>query len=89
MQSYNNILMEKDMKKLVSILAAAGLLVSTAAYATEAQTLELKDGSKIEVLGESVAVINEDGSKAPAPDGTHTLADGTTITTKDGHKVAQ
>ena len=59
-----------------------------AAPAAEVKALELKDGTKIEVTGEDVAVVNADGTKTPAPDGTHELKDGTTVTTKGG-KVAK
>lgn len=47
----------------------------------------LKDGTKVSVEGDAVFVVAADGTKTPAPNGTHELADGTTITTVDG-KVA-
>ncbi len=45
---------------------------------------ELKDGTKIETTGDKVEVIGKDGKKSPAPDGEHTLKDGSKITTKGG-----
>ena len=45
---------------------------------------ELKDGTKIETTGDKVEVIGKDGKKSPAPDGEHTMKDGSTITTKGG-----
>ncbi len=45
---------------------------------------ELKDGTKIETTGDKVEVIGKDGKKTPAPDGEHTLKDGSKLTTKGG-----
>ncbi len=45
---------------------------------------ELKDGTKIEITGDKVEVIGKDGKKSPAPDGEHTLKDGSKVTTKGG-----
>lgn len=39
------------------------------------------------VEGDAVYVVDAEGNKSPAPDGTHTLADGTTVTTSGGMKV--
>lgn len=85
------------MKKLLtlSVLAAA---LATPAFATPtateskpaaatAQMLELKNGTKIEVMGEKVSVLNADGTKTPAPDGMHELKDGSKVTTKGGMMV--
>lgn len=70
--------------------APAATTVTTTAVAAAPAVRELKDGTRIEVAADnSVSVINADGSKTPAPDGAHTLKDGTTITTKDGKKVAE
>ena len=41
----------------------------------------------MQVEGDSVSVVNQDGTLTPAPDGTHEAADGKTITTKDGKIV--
>ena len=48
---------------------------------------ELADGTKVVVKGEDVFVVGADGAETPAPDGTHTFKDGTTVTTKDGKLV--
>ena len=58
----------------------------TATVAVEVKTVagELKDGTKIEITGEKVEVIGKDGKKTPAPDGEHTLKDGSKVTTKAG-----
>lgn len=45
---------------------------------------ELKDGTKIETTGDKVEFIGKDGKKSPAPDGEHTLKDGSKLTTKGG-----
>ena len=45
---------------------------------------ELKDGTKIETTGDKVEFIGKDGKKTPAPDGEHTLKDGSKINTKGG-----
>jgi hypothetical protein len=58
----------------------------TTAVKEEVKTVvgELKDGTKIETTGEKVEFIGKDGKKTPAPDGEHTLKDGSKITTKGG-----
>ncbi len=66
---------------------AAAPAATAEAAAPAVTTLELKDGTKVEVAGEAVSVVNADGTKTPAPDGTHELKDGTTVTTKDGKVV--
>ena len=58
------------------------------AEATMAKKVELKDGTKVEVKGEEAFVIGKDGKAMPAPDGTHTAKDGSTLTTKGG-KIVQ
>jgi hypothetical protein len=65
---------------------AAKTPAATSATATNsaAATHELQDGTKIEVIGDKVEVIGKDGKKTPAPDGEHTLKDGSKITTKGG-----
>jgi DNA-binding protein H-NS len=47
------------------------------------ETAKLKDGTVVEVekleVGFPVVIVNEDGSKTPAPEGEHVLEDGKTI----------
>ena len=43
--------------------------------------------TKIEITGDKVEVIGKDGKKSPAPDGEHTLKDGSKLTTKGGMVV--
>lgn len=51
---------------------------------------ELKDGTHIEIMADgSVLIVNSDGSKTPAPDGVHTLKDGTTFEVKDGKQTGE
>lgn len=76
------------MKRTVSALAAVAFALSAgAAFANDAKQAELKDGTKIEIVGDAVSVIQADGSKKPAPDGTHALKDGTSVTVKGGKVV--
>ena len=49
-----------------------------------AKEATLKDGTKISIEGDKVFVVADDGTKTPAPDATHELADGTKVTTKGG-----
>ena len=91
--------MKKDLKKALfslAIVAAFGTPVLTGARAMAADDMkketaavsdELKDGTKIEMKGSEVFLIGKDGASIPAPDGTHTLASGKEITTKDGKVV--
>lgn len=90
------------MKKLVLLAAVAALVGApvagafaeeavaaaeapvAAAAATEAT---LKDGTKVSVEGDMVSVVAADGTKTPAPDGVHELADGTKLETKGGKVV--
>lgn len=60
-----------------------------AAPAAEVEVKEatLADGTKVLIKGEEVFVVGEDGAETAAPDGTHTLSDGTTITTAGGKVV--
>lgn len=69
------------------ILAATVALLSTSAFAADAVKAQLKDGTNIEIAADAVSVIAADGAKTPAPDGTHELADGTKVTTKEGKVV--
>jgi hypothetical protein len=90
--------MKKNLKLTLASLSFAAivsgaLLVSSPSFAEDApaesaaQVVELKNGSKVQVEGDSVSVVNQDGTLTPAPDGTHEAADGKTITTKDGKIV--
>lgn len=88
---------------LLSAVAAAGVILSGAAFAEEhAKTAvksevaataptsaELKDGTKVKIDGEKVFVIGTDGKETAAPDGTHELKDGKKLTTKGGLVVKQ
>jgi hypothetical protein len=92
---------EKLMTKYALMLAAAGLLVATpavvkaeeaaapapAAEAPAAVEAELADGTKVMIEGDMVSVVAADGAKTPAPDGEHTLKDGSKVVTKDGKIV--
>ena len=57
--------------------------------ALEMKEATLKDGTKISIEGENVFVVSDDGTKTPAPDGTHELADGSTLTTKGGKLLGE
>ncbi|MCK6417894.1 MAG: hypothetical protein L6Q57_03020 [Alphaproteobacteria bacterium] len=88
------------MKKLFVLAAAAVALAAPVAVfaeehaapaaaeaAAEVKELTLKDGTKVHVKGEEVFVVGADGTETPAPDGTHTLSDDTTVTTAGGKLV--
>ncbi|MCB1784412.1 MAG: hypothetical protein KDI13_10515 [Alphaproteobacteria bacterium] len=47
----------------------------------------LADGTKILVKADEVFVVGEDGVETPAPDGEHTLEDGTVVKTMEGKIV--
>lgn len=57
-----------------------------AEHAAEVAPVEhtLQDGTKVVVKGDAVFVVGADGTETAAPDGVHTLADGTTLTTQGG-----
>lgn len=85
------------MKKLLSSFAALALLASPA-MATEATHDHAADAAthaeaevtatSVVVEGEHAFVVDATGTKTPAPDGEHKLADGTTVKTVGG-KVAK
>ncbi len=50
----------------------------------EVKELTLADGTKVHVKEGQVTVVGADGTETPAPDGEHTLADGTKIKTMGG-----
>lgn len=66
---------------------AGGVSVSTGAV-EEAKEVTLKDGTKVEIVGDVASVVAADGTKTVAPDGDHELADGTKLTVKEGKVVA-
>ena len=55
----------------------------------EMREATLKDGTKISIEGENIFIVSDDGTKSLAPDGTHTMADGTTLTTKGGKLLGE
>ncbi|MCC6598732.1 MAG: hypothetical protein IT559_08080 [Alphaproteobacteria bacterium] len=69
--------------------AAHGHVAAEAAAdaAVEVQEVTLADGTKVHVKGEEVFVVDAEGTETPAPDGVHTLADGTTLETLGGKVV--
>ena len=58
-----------------------------ATTAVEAKEATLKDGTKVSIEGDSVFVVAADGTKTPAPDAEHELADGTKVKTVSGKIV--
>lgn len=71
----------------MKLLFAIALLLSSIASADDSvKQTQLQDGTTIEIVGDSVNVVDKDGSKKPAPDGEHTLADGSKLVIKDGKK---
>lgn len=87
--------MKHTIKLALASLALAAVLAGYPQLSVSANTEEqpatqeliLQDGTKVIVDGESVYVVEADGSTSPAPDGTHQAKDGSTITTKDGKVV--
>lgn len=88
----------KEVKEMVAPAPAATPAEAAASAATEAaedgaapavevKETTLKDGTKISIEGDTVSVVAADGTKTPAPDATHELADGTKVTTKAGKIV--
>lgn len=89
------------MKKYVIMAAAAVLAVSApvvyslqaqaddhaAEAAMEVKEMTLADGTKVHVKGEEVFVVGADGAETPAPDGEHTMSDGTVVKTMGGKMV--
>lgn len=84
------------MKKLLGTFAALALL-SSPALANEATHDHAEHAAHAEaevtattvvVEGEDAFVVDATGTKTPAPDGEHKLADGTTVKTVGG-KVAK
>lgn len=48
----------------------------------------LEDGTKVLIKGEDVFVLDAEGNETTAPDGVHTLEDGSTITVEGGKLAA-
>lgn len=69
-----------------SVAVEAAAEAETPAVGGPAQ-LKLQDGTNIVMDGNSVSVVGADGSLSPAPDGTHTLEDGSKVTTAGGTVV--
>src|SRR5690606_3879603 len=67
----------------LSIQGDADIAVDTAMTAPESapERFTLENGGEILVEGDAVYVMDADGAQKPAPDGTYTLSDGTTLTT--------
>jgi hypothetical protein len=63
--------------------------IETVTEAVEITQATLKDGTTISIEGENIFVVSADGTKTPAPDGAHELADGTSLSTKGGKLVSQ
>lgn len=57
---------------------------TSATTAVEAKEATLKDGTKVSIEGDKVFVVAADGTKTPAPDAEHELADGTKVKTAGG-----
>ena len=66
---------------------AAGAAAEVAAEVTMHEA-PLADGTVVHFEGDAAFVTNEKGEKVAAPDGDHTLADGSTLTVKDGKVTA-
>lgn len=47
----------------------------------------LADGTELVIEGDAAFVVDSEGGRTPAPDGTHTLSDGTALTTSGGMVV--
>lgn len=58
--------------------------VAAEAPAVIAREFKLVDGTVVHVEGDHAFVVDAEGNKTPAPDGEHTLADGTVFEVKAG-----
>lgn len=74
----------------VAFQAQADDYAAPAADAAAAEVTEatLADGTKVHIKGEEVFVVDAEGNETAAPDGVHTLEDGTTLETLGGKVVA-
>lgn len=78
---------EKAQEQAKQAAPAAAAAAAPAAQ-QQAQTVELKDGTQIQIKGDEVFVVGKEGALTPAPDGSHAAKDGSTINTKGG-KIAK
>ncbi len=67
--------------------AASAAAEAAVDHAAEVKETTLKDGTKIVIEGDMVSVVAADGTKTPAPDAEHELADGTKVKTMGGKIV--
>lgn len=67
----------------------ADVAVEAAADAVAPVEATLADGTKVSIEGDAVFVVDAEGNKTAAPDGVHTLSDGSTVTTAGGKVVAE
>lgn len=68
---------------------AADAAATAEAPAAEVVEKKLADGTVVHIKGEEVFVVGADGAETPAPDGDHTLEDGTVVKTMGGKVVAE
>ncbi len=69
--------------------AAEAAPAATEEVAVEVVEKKLADGTVIHIKAEEVFVVGADGAETPAPDGDHTLEDGTVVKTLGGKVVAE
>jgi hypothetical protein len=96
--------MKKNILILAALAVAAPAYFSVQAQADEttvttSTTVEtaapevvekmLVDGTKLHVKGDEVFVVGADGTETAAPDGSHTLSDGTVVKTMGGKVVVE
>jgi hypothetical protein len=92
------------MQKILSLAFVTAMLFTAPVYAQdttpvadvaipdvaiEMREATLKDGTKISIEGENIFIVSDDGTKSLVPDGAHTMADGTTLTTKGGKLLGE
>lgn len=80
------------MKKIFSLSLVFLSLIASVGFAEAAKMVELKNGAMVEISGDTVMLIDQDGNKKPAPDGEHELANpsdpmGAKIAVKGGKLV--
>ncbi len=64
--------------------AEAAAAPAVEANASEVKAAELNDGTKIQIEGKKVYVLDSEGKKTPAKDGAWEAKDGSKFTTKNG-----
>lgn len=67
---------------------AAAAATTTEAAPVVTQEVTLQNGTKVMLENDKAFVVDAEGNKLPAPDGDHVLADGTTMTVKEGTVTA-